>query len=58
MTFITGWTNASINKDETHNLSNKIKSSVPSPGRDKLNIHTNSFVTCLSAKDNIEEKNN
>ncbi len=58
MTFITGWTNTSLNKDETHNLINKIKNSAPSSDKDKLNIQTNSFVTCLSGNDNFEEKNN
>lgn len=58
MTFITGWTNSSLNQDETHNLIDKVNGNVPSNIKDKLNIQTNSFVTCLASKDNIEAESN
>ena len=58
MTFITGWTNSSLNKDETHKLIDKIKGSVSSNIKDKLHIQINSFVTCLTSKDNIAADSN
>ncbi len=58
MTFITGWTNSSLNNDETHKLIDEIKGSVPSKIKDKLHIQTNSFVSCLASKGNLEAERN
>ena len=58
MTFITGWINSSLNEDEANSLINKIKNEVPSHIKDKLQVQTNSFVTCLVSNNNIEEKSN
>lgn len=59
MTFITGWTNSSLNEDEANNLINKIKgSAVPPHLKDKLHIQTNDFITCLALNGNITAKRN
>lgn len=58
MTFITGWINSFLNEDEANNLINKIKDNVPSHIKARLHVQTNTFVTCLTSNDNIEEKGN
>lgn len=58
MTFITGWVNSSSN-DESNDLINKIKSNVVALDfNEKLQIHSNMFITCLTSNNNIEEKRN
>lgn len=59
MAFITGWINSSLNEDEANNLINKIKgSAVPQHIKEKIDIQTNDFVTCLALSGNIAVKRN
>lgn len=58
MTFITGWINTLLNKDENHDLINNISSSLSLSIKNKLQIQSNSFVTCLASNEHIAENRN